>query len=179
MKAIDTEYAGKYFRSRTEARWAVFFDAIGVKWEYELEGYELGDHIRYLPDFWFPEYKFFGEVKPTKVLTGMEKEKMMRLAKQSGYPVALFAGQPNGFPTLVFEWREAYESWDKEIVPAQFAWNADSDDPWLIVPFGAKALEGPDKYDPFFWDCDEFVPEPGSLFDRAIRKANMYRFEFK
>ena len=55
MKAIETEYNGHRFRSRLEARWAVFFDACGVKWEYEPEGFDLynGDH--YLPDF---ELKF-------------------------------------------------------------------------------------------------------------------------
>ena len=43
MKAIQTEYKGYLFRSRLEARWAVFFDACGVRWEYEPEGYDLGD----------------------------------------------------------------------------------------------------------------------------------------
>lgn len=51
MKAIETEYKGYKFRSRLEARWAVFFDACGVKWEYEPEGFDLGDGIYYLPDF--------------------------------------------------------------------------------------------------------------------------------
>ena len=51
LKAIQTEYKGYLFRSRLEARWAVFFDAFGVKWEYEPEGYDLGDGIMYLPDF--------------------------------------------------------------------------------------------------------------------------------
>lgn len=51
IKAIPTEYNGHLFRSRLEARWAVFFDACGVEWEYEPEGYDLGDGVRYLPDF--------------------------------------------------------------------------------------------------------------------------------
>lgn len=51
MKAIQTEYKGYRFRSRLEARWAVFFDACGVEWEYEPEGYDLGDGVYYLPDF--------------------------------------------------------------------------------------------------------------------------------
>lgn len=50
-KSIQTEYAGYRFRSRLEARWAVFFDACGVKWEYEPEGYDLGSGLYYLPDF--------------------------------------------------------------------------------------------------------------------------------
>ncbi len=51
LKAIQTEYKGYKFRSRLEARWAVFLDALGVKWEYEPEGYDLGNGICYLPDF--------------------------------------------------------------------------------------------------------------------------------
>ena len=51
LKAIQTEYKGYRFRSRLEARWAVFFDACGVDWEYEPEGYDLGSGLQYLPDF--------------------------------------------------------------------------------------------------------------------------------
>jgi hypothetical protein len=50
LKAIDTPYRGHLFRSRLEARWAVFFDNLGLSWEYEVEGYDLGE-LRYLPDF--------------------------------------------------------------------------------------------------------------------------------
>lgn len=51
IKAIQTSYAGYKFRSRLEARWAVFFDALGIKWEYEPEGFDLGGGVYYLPDF--------------------------------------------------------------------------------------------------------------------------------
>jgi len=51
IKAIETIYKGYRFRSRLEARWAVFFDEMGYDWEYESEGYELRDGTWYLPDF--------------------------------------------------------------------------------------------------------------------------------
>lgn len=51
IKAIETVYNGYRFRSRLEARWAVFFDALGVKYEYEPEGFELPSGQWYLPDF--------------------------------------------------------------------------------------------------------------------------------
>lgn len=51
MKAIETYYNGYRFRSRLEARWAVFFDTLGVKYEYEPEGFVLDDGTWYLPDF--------------------------------------------------------------------------------------------------------------------------------
>jgi len=50
IKAIETVYKGYRFRSRLEARWAVFFDALGVKYEYEPEGFQTSAG-GYLPDF--------------------------------------------------------------------------------------------------------------------------------
>ena len=49
IKPIETHYDGHRFRSRLEARWAVFFNTLGIKYQYEVEGYEMGD-LRYLPD---------------------------------------------------------------------------------------------------------------------------------
>jgi len=64
IKPIETEYKGYRFRSRLEARWAVFFDAIGLQFEYEHEGYNLGESQYYLPDFVFPQMKIYCEIKP-------------------------------------------------------------------------------------------------------------------
>lgn len=62
IKAIETRYAGCRFRSRLEARWAVFFDALGIEWDYEPEGFEL-ESGRYLPDFLLPDCGTWIEVK--------------------------------------------------------------------------------------------------------------------
>lgn len=51
IRAIETYYKGYRFRSRLEARWAVFLDAVGAEWEYEPEGFVLPDGRCYLPDF--------------------------------------------------------------------------------------------------------------------------------
>ena len=69
---IETVYDGIRFRSRVEARWACFFNALGIPWEYEPEGFQLSAHRRYLPDFLLPSIGIRGtffEVKgadPTK-----------------------------------------------------------------------------------------------------------------
>jgi hypothetical protein len=55
ISAIATRYNGYHFRSRLEARWAVFFDAIGCRWQYEPNGYQLADRSIYLPDFLIEE----------------------------------------------------------------------------------------------------------------------------
>ena len=63
MKAIQTEYKGYLFRSRLEARWAVFFDACGVEWEYEPECIVLSDGTKYLQDFYLIDFHCYFEVK--------------------------------------------------------------------------------------------------------------------
>jgi hypothetical protein len=51
IRPIETVYRGYRFRSRLEARWAVFFQTLGVPWEYEPEGCVLSTGEWYLPDF--------------------------------------------------------------------------------------------------------------------------------
>lgn len=63
IKPIETIYNGYRFRSRLEARWAVFFDAAGIKYQYEPEGFDL-DGEYYLPDFFLPQFCLFVEIKP-------------------------------------------------------------------------------------------------------------------
>lgn len=63
IKAIETKYKGYKFRSRLEAKWAVFFDNAKIKYEYEPEGYEDENGKRYLPDFYLPEFDAHVEVK--------------------------------------------------------------------------------------------------------------------
>lgn len=64
IQPIETRYAGHHFRSRLEARWAVFFNTLGIKWQYEPQGYTVGPAKRpYLPDFYLPDLKAIVEVK--------------------------------------------------------------------------------------------------------------------
>lgn len=72
IKPIETVYNGYRFRSRLEARWAVFFDSLGISYEYEPEGLVLSDGSRYLPDFYLPQFFCYLEVK-RKGLTDEER----------------------------------------------------------------------------------------------------------
>ena len=63
IKAIKTKYNGYVFRSRLDARVAVLFDILEIKYLYELEGFYLGDDIYYLPDFYLPDMDIWVEVK--------------------------------------------------------------------------------------------------------------------
>lgn len=102
IRAIETSYRGYRFRSRLEARWAVFFDELGLRWEYEREGYHLGE-IHYLPDFWLPGFELFVEVKGSE-FTGAEMEKCRLLADASGHAVMMVRGLPYEHPGRIFCW---------------------------------------------------------------------------
>ncbi|MFR7821860.1 MAG: hypothetical protein ACLU30_00550 [Odoribacter splanchnicus] len=65
MKAIETTYNGYRFRSRLEARWAVFFKYIHLDYEYEKEGFTLENGLSYLPDFYIPSMDLYIEIKPS------------------------------------------------------------------------------------------------------------------
>src|SRR5687767_14162166 len=66
LTPIETCYAGYRFRSRTEAKWAVAFDRLGIEWIYEPELYRVGpfgSRRGYLPDFYLPRQALWVEVK--------------------------------------------------------------------------------------------------------------------
>ena len=99
IKPIETIYKGYKFRSRLEARWAVFFDALDIIYEYEPEGYATKAGW-YLPDFWLPETKTFIEIKPAE--RPLDENKMSasidprweELEKQTGERFVLICGAP-------------------------------------------------------------------------------------
>jgi hypothetical protein len=108
MKAIETRYKGYRFRSRLEARWAVFFDAINLTWEYEPEGVVVGDGQRYLPDFHLPDFggtiDLWVEIKPKAPIPadGRVMAFIDALGAQDGDSGLLMcAGEPEGVEALL------------------------------------------------------------------------------
>lgn len=93
MKAKETKYNGFNFRSRTEARWAVYFDSMGIKYYYEHEDITLPYHGRYLPDFYLPDMESYVEVKG--VITQDEKDKCRELCEQTHKQVIMLVGVPD------------------------------------------------------------------------------------
>lgn len=67
LKAIETRYNGYRFRSRLEAKWAVFLHDCLIAYQYEPEGFQCPSGW-YLPDFWIPVIgtndASFLEIKP-------------------------------------------------------------------------------------------------------------------
>ena len=105
MKAIETEYRGYKFRSRTEARWAVWFDEMDIPFEYEKEGYDL-DGTYYLPDFWIDCWDSFVEIKGVEwdKLPSVDKIKVRKLAYHSRKPVIVLSGVPAHKEYMIFEY---------------------------------------------------------------------------
>jgi len=92
LNAIPTKYNGYMFRSRLEARWAVFFDVMNIQYEYEAEGYKLAGAGWYLPDFWLPDADVHVEIRPLNKYKYDEKCDALALA--SSRPVLYIAGSP-------------------------------------------------------------------------------------
>lgn len=155
LKAINTIYNGNRFRSRLEARWAVFFDSMGWRYEYESEGFILPGGC-YLPDFFFIDFNCYGEVKP-KFLNDKElclcKQVSSAMSSEYGsIDVVLFEGKP---------------------MPISYRTIIDGDIGTNIIFTSSQ-----EKINPFF-SSDEFINQWTLLYNtkKAIAKANQYRFE--
>lgn len=92
MQAIETSYKRYRFRSKVEARWAVFFDSLRLNWSYEKQGFDLGTE-RYLPDFWIESFQSFVEIKPLKSAIGPIDSKAFEMSRQ-GKRVVILCGDP-------------------------------------------------------------------------------------
>lgn len=114
IQAIPTHYNGYQFRSRLEARWAVFFGALNIEYQYEPEGFVLPDGTKYLPDFWLPDVRF-RFWKPANGLTGTwfevkglaqesDFDKLNRFAKAVNQPVVLADGAFDGGGPILTHW---------------------------------------------------------------------------
>jgi hypothetical protein len=135
LQAIETKYAGRLFRSRLEARWAVFFDALSVDWRYEPQGFDLSG-VYYLPDFYLPRQATWIECKGD--LDGeryFALDKARRLARRSGRRVLITSGDiPYPYPTI-----ETHPESMLAVFP-----NGDEDFPywWCTCPLcGAVGIE--------------------------------------
>lgn len=89
--AIETTYKGYRFRSRLEAKWAVFFDTLRVPWEYETESYLLPSGP-YLPDFIVGSMRVFFEVRPSGWTGSTELQAELSIA--TGRPCFVLCGLP-------------------------------------------------------------------------------------
>jgi hypothetical protein len=107
IRAIETRYNGYRFRSRLEARWAVFLDHCKEQYIYEHQGFELPSGP-YLPDFFLPRRTAFIEVKPIHLLPISHFEfwrvnKGLTAPASSHYPI-----RDDNFPREIVQLYELY-----------------------------------------------------------------------
>ena len=97
---IPTKYNGVQFKSRLEARWAVFFDYLNIHWEYEPEGFKLDNKNNadsyYCPDFLIrtpQDEDMWIEIKPHNIKQSDKFDKFKKFSKFKR--VYLLSGQPS------------------------------------------------------------------------------------
>ncbi|GIH51929.1 hypothetical protein SAMN05421833_108209 [Microbispora rosea] len=126
ITAIETRYAGCRFRSRLEARWAVFFDHQGIRWEYEPKGFMTAAGP-YLPDFRIPDYRLIIEVKgadPTPRALDRCAEVARACQKHGGDMIILGGDIPVPLASVAFDTPTAWTLQEDEWVtsPLHEAW---------------------------------------------------------
>ena len=104
---IQTHYKGYWFRSRLEARWAVFFEVSGIRWLYEQQGFNVNGKP-YLPDFYLPDFGYF-EVRGRYEY---DDELMQSFANEIGKPLFIaFEEIPDP---------ESYNGYLKSFIPSDY-----------------------------------------------------------
>jgi len=153
IKAIETQYQGYRFRSRLEAKWAVFFDALGVKWEYEIEGYDMGELGKYLPDFYLPDLGCYAEVKPSQ-FTETQWAKCEALPEpcllldgvpgHKGWFITQYMAETDGGCSPSLDSYEQYVSGD-EFGRVNLDWSAHKGRIWYLYGESIDTYESPDE----------------------------------
>lgn len=113
MKAIETFYNGVTYRSRLEAKWAIYFDHLGIKYHYEPEGFTNGVD-KYLPDFYLPDVYYRGEDRKGVYLEIKPESYVDYEVKCESWftePLFLILGPPIDTHPDGVEWM--YESWSE------------------------------------------------------------------
>ena len=198
MEAVTTTYKDTRFKSRLEARWAVFFDRMQIEWYYEPFTYYFNGY-QYTPDFVIDNTASAGEAfdceDPSCVFTKSEE--------WSGQLQVLEVK-----PLLDIERCKQILKWNERIQPggadSQFmnSWQlaAEGADVWYgvggfekckMMPFMVRAIDlSPmrqsndrlrSEHSLFYSDCEIFSPptedNPSDLdFKRGLSAASFFRF---
>ena len=102
---------GIRFRSRLEARWARYFAAAGVPFEYEPDWFRLESGLCYKPDFWLLlPGGCWAEVKPLP-FNRRELAKLRGLTRATRRPAFLLIGEPAAKEYGRLEWIPPAERW--------------------------------------------------------------------
>lgn len=180
-KPIETHYGGYRFRSRLEARWAVFFDALGIRYEYEKEGYKLASG-KYLPDFWLPDWKMWVEIKGR---TPSEREQRLasELFQATSFACCIFTN-PREYGRIFCLDSTESASGVFESSFAKWCWNTQTNSPCIAICDADKrhrtfhSLNFEADYINVVKNGSCGVAESSFAIKNAIDAFNSARFEF-
>ena len=99
MKSKMTDYKGVYFRSRLEVKWCMFFESLGVRFEYEPES-KRTTRGQYVPDFYFRSLKTWVEIKGTHP-TEKELTKIKDVCRSTNKIGFIISGYPKAYTKSV------------------------------------------------------------------------------
>lgn len=99
MRAVETEYNGNRFCSQLEARWAVFFDVIGV--EYRCKHKDV--YQKFLADFWLPGMNLWVKVYSKSYKLLEDEEENIRWFSGKNNQIMVVFGEPS-FDNKIVVW---------------------------------------------------------------------------
>lgn len=187
-----TWFNNYYFRSKLEAKWAVFFEYLKIKWTYEPESFMCDDGSQYTPDFFLPDailrdgtkpvscgrdgvYEaipngVYVEIKPYTYITDSVYEDRIVSSRLS--PLILLVGDP--FEAIIDP--HTYKGDNKNIQLSPW-W-----DNYMVFMFCEKCRrfkfefdEGNYYYCPF---CGGGIAHKSQLIGDAAEFARNFRFQF-
>lgn len=98
IKAKETVYKGINFKSQLEARWAIYFDELGLEWVYEPDTYKINEHLRYTPDFYLKKADLYVEIKPIIQFWDSTKDVLLKFSNHIKKDVVMCHGTPTALP---------------------------------------------------------------------------------
>lgn len=176
-QAIPTPHNGILYRSRLEARYAVFFHELHIMHEYETQGFKT--ESAYLPDFviFAATGTLWLEVKPTwdSDPDGIVRFRQFAAKRPQPSRAALVIGLPGAGGGIVVIGGD-----ESAIIPAQGPWEDDTCE-WRPCPVGIHFdLTPPGPFRTRFAEdgCDDkFGGDGEEKLERAIAKARSARFD--
>jgi hypothetical protein len=178
-RAIPTRYKGCLFRSRNEARWAVFFETIGIRWTHEAEGFHIPNYSGYLPDFYVEPWRSWVEIKSGDP-SPEERAKCRLLSDTTNQFVLLLAGEPYPARYHAFlcvpkdhPWPYAPEDF---IGPGQLAQSRHGHGLWFVEPMAAAICL--DHTDISKAEDSSDMPLLTEKLQQAFDAARSARFEY-
>lgn len=93
MKPVKTLYNGQRFHSRLAAKWAVYFDALEIQYEYAPQVSPRSSGVSYQPDFFLGDLKLYVAVRVSRMPLA-DLRSIVGFAVDEDNPLILIVGNP-------------------------------------------------------------------------------------